>query len=291
MPWQLSYRQKLSSAAHAIAATVNSGDRVFLTGNCSVPRALVAALVARAPELRDVELAQVLTVGPATWAAPELQGHLRSNVMFIGHNVRQAVWEQRADYTPVLLSEFPTLFQRGGLPLDVALVHLSPPDERGYCSFGIETGLTKTPAESARCIVAQINPQMPRVGGDSLIHVDALDFIVEVDAPLAAFEMATAPDDPVAEGISRHIAALIPDGATLQMGIGAIPDAVLRYLGEKKDLGVHTELFSDNVMRLVEQGVITGARKTLHPGKITAGFVLGSEQLYHWLDQIGRAHV
>ncbi len=283
MRWQAHYQNKLVTAERAIAATVKSGQRVFLTGNCSVPRALVDALISRAPQLADVELAQVLTVGPATWAAPELAGHLRSNVMFIGGNIRQAIWEQRADYTPVLLSEYPTIFRRGGLPIDVALVHLSPPDEHGFCSFGIETGLTKTPAESAGCIVAQINPQMPHIPGDTFIHVDDLDYIVEADMPLEAFEMTRA-DDPVVEAISRHIAALVPDGATLQMGIGAVPDAVLSFLEDKQDLGVHTELFSDNVMRLVEKGVITGACKTLHPGKITAGFVLGSRELYRWLD-------
>jgi len=226
---------------------------------------------------------QTLSVGPAPWNAPELAGHLRANVMFIGHNTRKAIWQGRADYTPVLLSEFPLLFKQA-LPIDVALIHTSPPDDDGYCSFSIETGLTKTPAQAAKCVVAQVNAQMPYILGDTLIHVSDLDHIVEVDAPLDEFAMGSGEPDPVVEGIARHIAELIPDGATLQMGIGAVPDSVLQYLEGKKDLGIHTELFSDGVMRLVEKGVITGARKTLHPGKITAGFVLGSRDLYQWLD-------
>ena len=284
MHWQAAYRRKVVTAEEALAATVRSGERIFLTGNCSVPHALMEALVAYAPAVEDVEIAQVLTVGPAMWAAPELEGHLRSNVMFIGGNLRRSVWERRSDYTPVLLSEFPLLFGQDVLPVDVAFAHLSPPDKHGFCSFGLETGLAKTPVESARVIVAQINLQMPYLAGDTFIHVSKLDAIIEVDDPLQEYAMAANPDDPVVEDIARHIAELIPDGATLQMGIGAVADSVLGYLEDKRDLGVHTELFSDGVMHLVEKGVITGARKTLHPGKITAGFVLGSRELYRWLD-------
>ncbi len=284
MSWRQHYASKLTTAEQAIATHVHSGDRIFLTGNCSVPRTLVAALVARAPELENVEVAHALTVGPSDFTAPELAGHLRSNALFIGHNVRQAVWEGRADFTPVLLSEFPTIFQRA-LPIDVAFVHLSPPDEEGYCTYSIETGLTKTPAESAKVIVAQINPRMPTLYGDTRIHVEQLDAIVEVDDPLYEYRMNEDPHDPVVTAIAQHIAELIPDGATLQMGIGALPDAVLPYLEEKHDLGIHTELFSDGVRVLVEKGVLTGARKTLHPGKITAGFVLGTQALYEWIDR------
>ena len=264
---------------------MSSGTRVFLTGNCSVPRQLVQALVDQAPALRDVEVAHTLTVGAAPWASAELAGHLRANVMFIGHSLRQAVWERRADFTPVLLSEFPVIFREDVLPVDVAFVHLSAPDEQGFCSFGIETGLAKTPAESAKCIVAQVNPHMPYIPGDTLIHVNALKYIVEVGEPLDEYQMAENPNDPVVMAIARHIAELIPDGATLQMGIGAVPDSVLPHLEHKKDLGIHTELFSDGVMQLVEKGVITGARKTLHPGKLIAGFNLGSRALYRWLDR------
>ena len=283
MNWRAEYQRKCVTAAEAIAATVTSGSRIFLTGNCSVPALLVDALVAYAPQVEDVELAQVLTVGPARWIAPELAGHIRTNTMFVGPNMRQSVWDGQADYTPVLLSEFPTLF-RDVLLVDVAFAHLSPPDAEGFCSFGLETGLSKTPVEAADVVVAQLNTQMPRLRGDTLIHVSELDYIVEADMPLQSFQMSAATADPVVEAIAGYIATLIPDGATLQMGIGAVPDAVLGYLEEKKDLGVHTELFSDGVRQLVEKGVITGARKTLHPGKITAGFVLGSRELYSWLD-------
>ena len=283
MDWQTDYSQKLTAAYEAIEATVHNDCRIFMTGNCSVPHTLMEALLAYAPNVENVEIAQPLTVGPAPWNAPEFRGHLRSNSMFIGHNVRQAVWEKRADFTPVLLSEFPLLFKHV-LPVDVAFVHLSPPDAQGFCSFSIETGLTKTAAESAKRIVAQVNRQMPTILGDTFIHVKDLDYIIEVDRPLDEFRMAADPDDPVAEQIAKHVAALIPDGATLQLGIGAIPDSVLPHLEDRKDLGIHTELFSDGVMHLVEKGVITGARKTLHPGKITSGFVLGSRKLYTWLD-------
>jgi 4-hydroxybutyrate CoA-transferase len=283
--WQSLYRSRVCSAADAMSKAVRSDCRVFLTGNCSIPKNLVAALVDFAPQVTGIEIAQTLSVGPATWAVPELDGHLRSNVMFIGHNIRPAIWQKRADYTPVLLSEFPLLFKNGILPIDVALVHVSEPDERGYCSFGIENGLTKTPAESAKCIIAQVNSQMPFILGDTLIHIKDIDHIVEVDEPLNEFTMAADPDDAIVEAIACNIAELIPDYATLQMGIGAVPDTVLRFLDGKKDLGVHSELFSDGVMHLVEKGVITGARKTLHPGKVTAGFVLGSRQLYRWLDR------
>ncbi len=284
MDWQSIYASKVTTAQDAIAAAVHSHNRLFLTGNCSVPTVLIEALLAHAPTLEEVEIAQTLTVGPAPWAAPEMDGHLRSNVLFIGHNTRKGVWEKRIDYTPVLLSEFPLLFKRGILPVDVALAHVSPPDAEGYCSFSLETGLAKTPVEAARVVIAQVNRQMPYVYGNTRIHVSALDYIVEVDAPLFEFKMSENPDDPITQAIARHIAELVPNGATLQMGIGAIPDAVLGYLTDKKDLGIHTELFADGVKKMVELGVITGARKTLHPGKITAGFILGSRALYDWVD-------
>ncbi len=283
MDWQKIYRSRIVSAEEAISV-IKSNQRVFLTGNCSTPQVLLKALVKRAPELENVEIDQALTVGPAEYVSPEMEGHLRVNTMFISANIRKAVQEGRADFTPVFLSEFPLLFKNGILPLDVALVHLSPPDEHGFCSFGVEVGLTKTPAESSKIIIAEINEQMPRTLGDSFIHVSRLDYIVPVNYPIAEMVMGAKGDPQVVEKIASNIADLIPDGATMQMGIGAIPDAVLRYLHDKKDLGVHTELFSDGVMDLVERGVLTGARKTLHRGKIIAGFILGSQKLYDWVD-------
>ena len=283
MDWQKIYRSRIVDAEEAVSV-IKSNQRVFLTGNCSTPQVLLKALVKRAPELENVEIDQALTVGPAEYVSPEMEGHLRVNTMFISANIRKAVQEGRADFTPVFLSEFPLLFKNGILPLDVALVHLSPPDEHGFCSFGVEVGLTKTPAESAKIVIAEINEQMPRTLGDSFIHVSQLDYIVLVDYPIPEMVMGAKGNPEVVEKIAANIADLIPDGATMQMGIGAIPDAVLRYLHDKKDLGVHTELFSDGVMDLVERGVLTGARKTLHRDKIIAGFILGSQKLYDWVD-------
>jgi len=237
-----------------------------------------------ASDLHDVEICQALTIGPADYVNPGMEEHLRVNTLFISHNVRKAVQEGRADFTPVLLSEFPLLFKRGILPLDVAIIHVSPPDEHGFCSLGVEVGLTKSPAESAKVIIAEVNQQMPRTLGDSFIHVSRLHHIIPVNYPIPEMVMAAEGNLDVVEKIAGFIAELIPDGATMQLGIGAIPDAVLKYLRNKKDLGVHSELFSDGVIDLVNEGVLTNARKTLHPGKIIAGFMLGTRDLYNWAD-------
>ena len=213
-----------------------------------------------------------------------MEGHLRVNTMFISGNIRKAVHEGRADFTPVLLSEFPLLFKNGHLPLDVALIHVSLPDEHGFCSLGVEVGLTKTASESAKIIIAEVNEQMPRTLGDAFIHVGRLDYIVPVNYPLAEMSMGDGKPSPEIEKMAAYIAEMIPDGATMQMGIGAVPDAVLKYLYDKKDLGVHTELFSDGVIDLVEAGVLTSAAKTLHEGKILAGFILDTKRLYDWVD-------
>ena len=282
MSWKEQYRQKVVSAAEAVQA-VKSGDRIFLTGNCSVPTEILSALVDRAEELEDVEINQALTIGSADYVSPEMAGHLRVNTMFISHNTREAVQNGRADFTPVLLSEFPLLFKDNILPVNVAFVHLSPPDEHGFCSFGVEVGLSKSPAESAEIIIAEVNEQMPRTLGDSFIHVSAIDYIVPVNYPLPELPMGGGKPSEKVEKIARYIAELIPDEATMQMGIGAIPDAVLNHLFDKKDLGIHTELFSDGVIDLVEAGVLTNNKKTLHPGKIIAGFILGTERLYKWV--------
>jgi acetyl-CoA hydrolase len=274
------FRRKSVTAEEAVRH-IRSGQRVYVTGNCCVPEKLLDALVERAPELNDVELVQVLTFGRAPQVAPELAGHLRVNTLFISDNVRKAVNEGRADFTPCFLSEIPLLFRHGHLPLDIALVHVSPPDEHGFCSFGVEVGVTKTAAQSAKIVIAQVNPNMPRTLGDAFIHVSKIDYVVAVDAPLPEVHMADSSE--LAQRIARHIADLIPDGATLQTGIGAIPDAVLRQLGNKRHLGIHTELFSDGVIDLIERGVVDGEMKTLHPGKIVAGFILGTRRLFDFV--------
>ncbi len=283
MDWTKLYESRVVSLEEAVK-NIKSGDRIFLTGNVSVPSKLLAELVAQAPNLEDVELIQALTVAPADYVAPEMAGHLRVNTIFISHNTRKAVQAGLADFTPVLLSEFPLLFKKNVLPLNVAMVHLSPPDEHGFCSFGVEVGLTKSAAESADIIIAEVNEQMPRALGDSFIHVSRIDYMVPVDYKLPELAMGGGKSDPLTDSIAANCAELIPDGATMQMGIGAIPDAVLKYLFDKKDLGVHSELFSDGVIELVNAGVLTNARKTLHPGKIVAGFILGTERLYDWVD-------
>jgi 4-hydroxybutyrate CoA-transferase len=283
MDWSSQYKSRVTTAEEAIKS-VESGNRVFMTGNVSVPQKLLAALVAHAPNLKDVEICQALSVGPSDYVDPKLYGHLRVNTLFISANVRKAVQDGRADFTPVLLSEFPLLFKNKILPVDVALIHVCPPDEHGFCSLGVEVGLTKSPAESSKIIIAEVNEQMPRTLGDSFIHVSRLTHIVPVDYPVAELPQASEGDDTVSKQIAEHVAELIPDGATLQMGIGAIPDAVLGFLGSKKDLGIHSEMFSDGVVRLVDAGVITNARKSLHPGKIVVGFVLGTQALYSWVN-------
>ncbi|MBU4225712.1 MAG: 4-hydroxybutyrate CoA-transferase, partial [Chloroflexi bacterium] len=279
MDWQKLYQSRVVSSEEAVKA-IKSGNRIFMTGNVSVPQTVLAALVNHAPNLKDVEIVQALTIGPADYVGPAMEGHLRVNTIFISANIRKAVNEGRADFTPVMLSEFPLLFKRGILPLDVALIHVSPADEHGFCSLGVEVGLTKTPAESAKIIIAEVNEQMPRTLGDSFIHVSRLNYIVPVNYPIAELPMGGEGPSEIVETIAEHIAELIPDGATMQMGIGEIPDAVLKYLHHKKDLGVHSELFSDGVIELVDAGVLTNARKTLHAGKIVAGFMLGTQKLY-----------
>ena len=282
MDWNSIYQSRVTTAEEAVKA-VKSGNRLFMTGNVSVPQKLLTALVAYAPNLEDVEICQALSITKIDYAPPGLEKHLRVNTLFISANVRKAVQEGRADFTPVLLSEFPLLFKNKILPVDVALIHVSPPDEHGFCSLGVEVGLTKTPAESAKIIIAEVNDQMPRTLGDSFIHVSRLTHIVPVSYPIVEMPMAEE-GDKTAEKIAGYVADLIPDGATMQMGIGGIPDAVLKFLFHKKDLGIHSEMISDGVIDLVEAGVLTNARKTIHTGKIVVGFILGSQRLYSWVD-------
>jgi acetyl-CoA hydrolase len=268
--------------AEEAAQKVISGNRVFLTGNCSTPQRFVSALRERYHELQAVELVQLLDLGAGDYITAEMADHFRINSLFISSKVRKLVNDGLADFTPVFLSEIPLLFRSGRLVLDVAVIHVSPPDEHGYCSFGVECGVTKSAAETAGLVIAEVNPNMPRTLGDSFIHVNQIDYFIEVDYKLP--EVLPEPASPIQDRIAQHIAELVPDAATLQMGIGGIPDAVLRRLTNHKNLGIHTELFSDGVMDMIERGVITNAAKTLHPGKVVAGFVLGSQKLYEYID-------
>ncbi len=279
--WMQLYQSRLTTADRA-ARAIQDGMRVFLTGNCSVPQRVMAALVDYAPHYEHpIEIIQVLTVGSADYVAPGMEKYIRVNTLFISANVRQAVNDGRADFTPCFLSEIPGLFRSGILPLDVALIQVSPPDEHGFCSFGVEVGVTKTAAETARIVIAEVNDRMPRTLGDSFIHVSKLTHIVPVSYQLPEHRMGDITE--IERKIGYYCASLIEDGSTMQMGIGGIPDAVLTFLGEKKDLGIHTELFSDGVIDLVERGIINGEKKTLHPGKIVAGFMLGTQRLYDFV--------
>lgn len=271
------YRSKVVTAQEAVKK-IESNQRVYLGGGAGVPQRLLDALVARADSLRNVEIVHILAFGNAPHVAPECAESFRHLALFVGSNTRKAVQTGQADFMPIFLSEIPRLFRDGTLPIDVALIQVSPPDEHGFCSFGSEVGCTKPAAQSARCVIAEVNRRMPRVLGDSFIHISKLDYIVEVEYPLPEAPQAGA--TPAHTAIGKFIADLIPDGATLQLGLGSIPDAVLAQVGGKHDLGVHTELFSDGVIDLVERGVITNDRKTLHPGKIVAGFLFGSQRLY-----------
>lgn len=272
---------KIVSAAEAVSV-VKSHDRVSVHTAAAAPQSLVRALAARAPELREVEVVHLHTEGPAPYAAPGLAESFRTNAFFLGANLRDAVARGDADYVPVFLSEVPQLFRRGILPLDVALVQLSPPDKHGFCTLGVSVDVTRAAVQTARRVVAEINPHMPRTHGDSLVHVDDVDLAVEVDRPLP--EHAPAPLSDVERAIGRHVADLVEDGATLQMGIGSIPDAVLAALTGHKHLGVHTEMFSDGIIDLVERGVVDGSQKRTHPGKLTAAFLMGTRRLYDFVD-------
>ncbi len=281
MDWLADYRCKVVPAAEALQC-IRSNSRVYIHPGCAEPEALVEALIARAPFVKNVEIVHLLTTGRADYIAPQMEGHFRHNAMFIGGNVREAVNEGRADYTPVFLSQVEDLFESGDMPIDVALIQVSPPDAHGFCSFGVGVDATLTAARAARFVVAQVNDQMPRTFGDSFIHVNDLDAVVEVSRPLCELRKIEVTE--VHRAIGRNVASLVEDGATLQLGIGAIPDAVLLELGNHSDLGVHTEMLSDRAVPLIESGVINGSRKTIHRGKVILGFVLGSKPLFDFVN-------
>jgi acetyl-CoA hydrolase len=273
--------QDRSITAEEAAQKVNSGNRVFLTGNCSTPQKFLKALVNRYIELQNVELVQLLGMGPGDYVTADMAKHMRINSLFIAPNLRRPIANGLADFSPALLVDVPRLFRTGRLVLDIAVIQVSSPDRYGYCSYGIEVGVTKSAAESAGMVIAEVNPHMPRTLGDSFIHVSQIDYFVEVDYELP--EIPPPPPSQTQDQIAGHIAELIPDGATLQMGIGGIPNAVLKRLTDHTDLGIHTELFSDGVINMIESGVITNALKSIHPGKVIAGFVLGTKKLYKYI--------
>lgn len=280
MNWRDEYRRKSTSPAEAVQC-IQSNMRVYIHPGCAEPEALVEALLERGPSVKNVEILHLMTTGRADYIAPQMEGHFRHNAMFIGGNVRQAINEGRADYTPIFLSQVEDLFEGGQIPIDVALIQVSPPDAHGYCSFGVGVDATLTAARCAKLVVAQVNDHMPRTFGDSFIHVKDIDVVVEVSRPLCELKPHQITD--VHRAIGRRISGLIEDGATLQLGIGGIPDAVLRELTNHRDLGIHTEMLSDSVIPLIEEGTINGSCKTIHRGKIILGFVLGSKKLFDYV--------
>jgi acyl-CoA hydrolase/GNAT superfamily N-acetyltransferase len=281
-PWQERYSHKLKTARQALGI-VKRGDSVFIGSGAAVPQRLVATLAEMSQEFADNEIVHLWTLGLVPSTQPKFKHQFRHDAFFVGEGVREAVSEGRADYTPIFLSEIPGLFTSGRMHLDVALIQVTPPNEHGFCSFGVSVDIVKPAAESAGYVVAEVNPQMPWTLGNSFIHVNDIDVLVENDTPI--LELTYDDPDEVARGIGENIARLIDDGCTLQMGIGTIPDSILASLVDKKDLGVHTEMLSDGVIDLVEAGVLTNDRKTLHRGKIIASFVMGTRRLYDWVDQ------
>jgi 4-hydroxybutyrate CoA-transferase len=279
--WLDDYRSKLVTAEAAVAG-IESGARLYYGGNAAIPMALVRALAARYEELADVQLNHVLLLGDDPLSRPEMAGHFRHNSLFVGPADRQAVNDGRADYVPIFLHQIPRLFEERIVSLDAALVMVSPPDEHGFMSFGVETLATRAACKYARRVIVQVNPAMPRVLGDSFLHVGRVDAVVEATEPLP--ELVPHPATEVERQIGAHVRALIEDGATLQMGIGGIPDAVWASLDGVRDLGIHTEMMSDGAMAAIERGIVTGNAKTLHPGKAVITFALGTRALYDFLD-------
>lgn len=272
---------QILSASEAVAF-IRSGQQLFVQGGAATPTALLTALAGRASELTDVGVVHFHTEGPAPHLEPDMAGHFRHRALFIGANARDAVNEGRADYVPVFLSDVPELFVTGVLPLDAALINVTPPDAHGFCSLGTSVDAALAATRAATTVIAQLNPAMPRTLGDSFIHVNEIDFAVEVDQPPHAHQPAPIGD--VERRIGELVAELVPDGATLQMGIGSIPTAVGRSLLDKHDLGIHTELFTDPVLDLVEAGVVTGAAKEINRYKIVAAFLMGSQRLYDFVN-------
>ena len=282
MTWAGEYQRKCMSAAQALEA-VNSGDRVWIQSGCGTPSILVDALVARADALRNVEIIHMKTLGAAEYTRPEYQGHFRHRGLFLGENVRAAVCDGRADYTPIFLSEIEGLFESGELQLDVVLMQVSPPDAHGFVTLGTTVDSTMTALRYAGVVIAEVNRQMPRTHGETAVHISRISAIVESDRPL--LELHAEPFTELHMRVARNVTSLIPDGATLQTGIGGIPEAVLHCLNDKRDLGIHTEMCPDGVIDLIESGVMNGERKTLHRGKAVLAFVLGTKRLFDFIHE------
>ena len=280
MDWKTYYESHITEAAAAVGR-IKSGDRVVVGHACGEPSYVLDAMVANAAAYENVEIVHMVAKGKSDYCKPEYAKNFRHNSLFVGPTTKAAVAEGRGDFTPCYFSEVPAFFQ-SVLPVDVALVQVTPPDENGKCSLGVSVDYTLAALKAAKTVIAQVNACMPRTGGQSLVDVTEIDCFVLHDE--AIIPLAPPKIGPVEEAIGRNVASLVPDGATLQLGIGAIPDAVLLFLKDKKDLGIHSEMFSDGVVELAEAGVITNQCKTLHPGKYVATFLMGSQRLYDFVD-------
>ncbi len=279
MKWLEDYKRKRVLPGEAVSM-IESGNFIFTSGNAATPYILLNALAKRKDELQNVNVFHLLLMGDDPLSLPEMEGHFRHKSLFVGPADRTAINEGRADYIPVFLYEIPQLF-RQQIQLDVAIIQTSPPDDHGFLSLGVETGATKAAAETAKSVIAQVNEKMPRALGDCFIHISRIDKIIEVSEELPTLEPRPTTD--VECQIAQHIMPLIEDAATLQLGIGGIPDEVLSMLEGKRDLGIHTEMISDGVMEAIEAGIITNIRKSLHPGKVIGTFALGSRDLYNYI--------
>lgn len=279
--WKVKYKELLASPSKA-ASMVNPGQRVFIGTGCAQPEVLVQALTDRADELHGTEIVHLLTQGEAPYTRKNLLEHFRVNSFFIAENVRDVIQQGMGDYTPIFLSDIPRLFVSGQIPLDVALIQITPPDERGICSLGISVDIVKSAAENAAMVIAQVNPRMPRTAGDCNLHVEDIDLLVPVDTPLLEYR-DPEPND-ITRKIGENIASLIEDGSTIQLGIGHISHAAVEFLYDKKDLGLHTELVSDSIIDLIKAGVLTGARKSLDPDKHVVSFCMGTGELYDFVN-------
>lgn len=264
------------------ATKIKSGDRLVLGHAAATPIDVLKAMVENKKNYKDVEIVHMLCLGKGDYLAEEMIGHFRHNAIFVGGNSREAVASGRADYTPCFFNEVPSLFKDGVLPVDVALIQVSTPDKHGYCSYGLSCDYTKPAAEVAQTVIAEVNDKMPRVSGENFIHISDIDYIVKTSND--PHEIPLPNIGQKEKLIGENCAKLIDDGSTLQLGIGAIPDAVLLFLNDKKDLGIHTEMFSDGILDLVKSGVINNSKKTLHKGKMISTFLMGSKKLYDFVD-------
>ncbi len=281
MPWIDDYRAKLCSADEAVSH-ISSGDWVWISGNAAAPFPLMEALARRAAELTDVTLSHVLLMGDDPLSKPGMEKAFRHNSLFVGPADRASVNDGRSAYVPIHLHMIPKSIRTGACRVDVCMIQCSPPDDHGFMSLGLEVLAQKAAIEKAKTVILMVNDQMPRILGDSFVHVSRAKHIVEHSLPLLELVGKKASD--VERKIGALIADMIPDGATLQLGIGGIPDAVLSLLEGKRDLGIHTEMISDGLMRAMEQGIITGTRKTLHPGKVVSTFIMGTRTLYDFVN-------